>query len=68
MVISINCPCGNTNPKHTLEYDGMLGYEAVVCTVCGRYSDFDLEGKERQNEPDDWSKKFIKIYKKSETK
>jgi hypothetical protein len=46
----------------------MLGYEAVVCTVCGRYSDFDLEGKERQNEPDDWSKKFIKIYKKSETK
>jgi RNA polymerase sigma factor (sigma-70 family) len=31
------CPCGN---KDDFEfYDGLLGYEAVICTKCGRYAD-----------------------------
>lgn len=39
MVIKFECSCGNTDPKKTYTYDGALGYEAVVCTCCGRYYD-----------------------------
>ena len=38
------------------EYDGALGYEALVCKVCGRY--YDHTGK---HEADDWSKRFVGI-------
>ena len=55
MVIKFNCSCGNTNPKHTHEYDGALGYEAIVCTDCGSYSDWMGE-----HPADDWSKQFVK--------
>ena len=59
MIISFNCECGNKDPKKAKEYDGALGYEAVICAVCGTYYDFDTEGKPRTNKPDEWSKKFI---------
>lgn len=54
MLIAFSCKCGNNDVKKCKEYDGCLGYEAVVCTVCGRYSDQDEE-----HEPDDWSLKFV---------
>ena len=54
MVIKFNCSCGNTNPKDTHEYDGCLGYEAIVCTCCGTY--YDNTG---EHLPDDWSKQFV---------
>lgn len=62
MIIKITCPCGNTNPKQAYEYDGMLGYEAIVCTVCGAYSDWT-----GIHYADEWSKQFIKPCNKSET-
>lgn len=55
MITKFNCDCGNTNPKKAKEYDGALGYEAIVCTVCGIY--YDESGTHK---PDEWSKKFIK--------
>jgi hypothetical protein len=61
MIIKFTCSCGNTDPKKAKFYDGALGYEAIVCKCCGRYSDFDNDGKERINEPDDWSKNFVGI-------
>jgi len=39
MVTAFKCKCGNTNPKKAKEYEGMLGYEAIICTCCGRYAD-----------------------------
>jgi hypothetical protein len=62
MVIKFNCSCGNTNPKHTYEYDGCLGYEAIVCTDCGKYYDYAGE-----HPADDWSKQFVKIPAATET-
>lgn len=59
MIIAFKCNCGNNNPKKAKFYDGSLGYEAIVCTVCGAYYDFDEHGKERYNAPDDWGKKYI---------
>lgn len=55
MVTKFNCPCGNTDPTKTHYHDGALGYEAVVCTVCGIY--YDHEG---EHPKDDWSKQFVK--------
>ena len=55
MVISVKYKCGNINPKKVKEYDGMLGYEALICTCCGRYEDHTGEHK-----PDKFSSKFIK--------
>jgi len=54
MMISFNCKCGNKDITKVKEYDGCLGYEAVICRVCGRYSDYDNE-----YEADDFSKQFI---------
>jgi hypothetical protein len=59
MIIKFNCKCGNDNPKKAKEYDGALGYEAIICTLCGTYYDLDENGKGRTNQPDEWSKKFI---------
>jgi hypothetical protein len=54
MIVSFECPCGNTDPQKAKYYDGCLGYEAVVCTVCGNY--FDYNGL---HIADDWSKQFV---------
>lgn len=50
------CTCGNTDHKKNKHYDGCLGYEALVCTVCGRYLD---HLSETPHEADDWSLQFI---------
>jgi hypothetical protein len=54
-VTSFNCPCGNKDPKKTYEYDGALGYEAIICTVCGRIHD-----DKGVHPADSFSKQFIK--------
>jgi hypothetical protein len=54
MINSFNCDCGNRNPDECVEYDGCLGYEAIVCTRCGRY--FDTEG---EHQPDNFSTSFL---------
>lgn len=54
-VKTFTCPCGNTNPERTAFYDGGLGYEAVICTDCGNYSDFNGE-----NKADEWSLAFVR--------
>lgn len=54
MIIRFDCGCGNTDPKKAREYYGCLGYEAIVCTCCGKY--YDQEG---EHEPDEWSKQFV---------
>lgn len=59
MVNSFSCTCGNKDTSKVHEYDGALGYEALVCKICGVYYDFDPDGKPRTNPPDEWSKKFI---------
>ena len=55
-IISFNCPCGNTDPKKSRHYDGCLGYEALVCTVCGKYSD---HNSEEPHDADEWSIQFL---------
>jgi hypothetical protein len=54
MITKFTCDCGNTDPKKAKDYDGSLGYEAMICTVCGTY--YDESGT---HAPDDWSKQFI---------
>jgi len=54
MITKFNCSCGNTDPKKAKHYDGMLGYEAIVCMCCGRYYDYTGE-----HPADDWSKCYI---------
>ena len=53
MIKSYVCPCGNKDPKKAFEYNGALGYEAIVCLVCRRYADH-----EGQHEADTWSMGF----------
>ena len=55
MVIKFECSCGNKDPKKTYFYDGALGYEATICTCCGRYYDYSGE-----HEADKFSKRYIK--------
>jgi len=59
MITKFTCKCGNTDPKKAHFYDGALGYEALVCKVCGAYYDHDEKGKERYNKPDDFGKQFV---------
>ncbi len=40
MVKTFSCKCGNKDPHQTVEYHGLLGYEALICKKCGRYSDY----------------------------
>lgn len=54
MVVSFDCTCGNCDPKKVYEYDGCLGYEALVCKVCGKV--YDQNGEHEANE---WSRGFI---------
>jgi len=53
MVITFDCTCGNKDPKKTYFYDGSLGYEATICTCCGRY--YDMYGEQEAD-------KFSKLY------
>lgn len=52
------CPCGNKDPKEFKEYDGALGYEAVVCKKCGRFDDYN-----GSHEADAWSRSFVGLDK-----
>jgi hypothetical protein len=54
MIIKFTCSCGNTDPQKAKEYDGLLGYEALVCKVCGRFSDYQGE-----HEAGDWSRQLV---------
>jgi hypothetical protein len=58
MLISFKCPCGNTDIKQAKEYDGMLGYDAVICKKCGRIHD---ENGIHERETDKKSIMYIKI-------
>lgn len=58
MIIKFSCACGNTSPSRAKEYDGSLGYEAIVCLDCGRYSDHSGE-----HEADKWSLDFCDVKK-----
>lgn len=55
MITKITCACGNTDVKKAIHYHGCLGYEAIVCTCCGGYSDHTAE-----HPADDWSKDYLK--------
>lgn len=52
-ILSFSCSCGNQNPKDAIEYDGSLGYEAIICKKCGAYSDHSGE-----QPADEWSLKL----------
>jgi hypothetical protein len=54
MITKFTCSCGNTDPGKAKAYDGCLGYEALVCTVCGRY--YDNAG---EHPLDDWSRNYV---------
>ena len=56
MITSFECSCGNTDPKKAKEYDGCLGYSAIICTECGRY--YDENG---EHQADEFSKSFVLI-------
>lgn len=64
MITAFDCVCGNKDPKKAKFYDGLLGYEALVCKVCGTYYDFDPDGNPRTNPPDDWSRKLVGLKEK----
>ncbi len=55
MIKTAKCACGNTEPGDFKEYDGALGYEAVICIRCGRFADHDGD-----HEANEWSKYYIK--------
>jgi len=61
MLISARCKCGNDNKNNFFEYEGSLGYEAIICKECCGY--FDNDG---EHEADEWSKEFVKNRKKYE--
>ncbi len=54
MVTQFKCQCGNQDPTNVQEYDGLLGYEALICKCCGRYSDHFGE-----HDADKFSKQFL---------
>lgn len=52
MVLEFNCPkCGNSNPKKAFEYEGSLGYEAVICKCCAAFADCN-----DWHDPNQWSR------------
>jgi hypothetical protein len=56
MITQFTCTCGNTDPQKAQHYDGAVGYEALICTVCGRYYDHVGTG---EHEADEWSQQFV---------
>ncbi len=47
--------CDNNDPKQSVLYDGLLGYQAVICSCCGAYGDH-LDSYPA----DEWSLEIIK--------
>ena len=39
-ITEFSCKCGNSNAAHVIEYDGSLGYEAIICKQCGSINDY----------------------------
>jgi transcription elongation factor Elf1 len=65
MLLNFECDfCDNKDKSLVYEYDGCLGYEALVCRKCGVYYDYQKTG---YYEPDEWSKQFT-IKEKREVK
>ena len=62
-LIKFLCECGNTDSRKATEYDGVCGYEAIVCQQCGSYSDHSGTYK-----ADDWSLGLVGLKKKSPIK
>jgi hypothetical protein len=59
-IINFKCECGNTDSNKAIEYDGSVGYEAIICKKCGSYSDqFGL------HQADEWSLGLANIKKDS---
>ena len=56
MITKFTCTCGNTNPKKAKAYDSLMGYEAIICTDCGRYYDHIGE-----HDADEFSKSYVGI-------
>ena len=56
MITKFTCSCGNKDPKKAKAYEGMLGYEAIICTECGKY--YDNTG---EHQADEFSKSFVLI-------
>ena len=54
MIINASCQCGNEDVRRFHEYDGALGYEAIICLICKRY--YDNTG---EHAADKWSKQFV---------
>ena len=54
MVTKFYCTCGNTNPQNAYHYHGLLGYELLICRICGKSYDFG-----REHEPNEFTKQFI---------
>ena len=54
MITAIDCRCGNQDPQKAKYYEGSLGYEALICTECGRY--YDHMGAHACNE---WSIEYL---------
>jgi hypothetical protein len=63
MLLSFTCTCGNTDPTEAVEYDGALGYEAVICKQCAAIHDHNGE-----HAPDEWSKEVSRSTPQTETK
>lgn len=57
MLISVKpCEnCGNDKVKDYAQYDGCLGYEAIICKKCGYL--YDHTGSHK---PDEFSLSFVK--------
>jgi len=62
MITSFKCRCGNKDPRMAYDYSGAVGYEAMVCKICGRY--YDLAG---EHLADEWSEQFM-IHSGAKTK
>jgi hypothetical protein len=55
MIIKATCiHCNNKDPAQFKQYDGALGYEAIVCRKCGTY--VDVNGS---HFPDTWSRELV---------
>jgi len=59
IIITKACECSNADGSKFKFYDGALGFEAIVCTICARFDDHT-----GSHEADEWSKQFIVIDRK----
>lgn len=55
MVTQFTClHCGNSDTQKVHQYDGAVGYEALICKECGIYCD-----SAGWHERDEWSNQFL---------